>query len=103
MFAEDSLFSDQIEKSFELQTKDSCHQIWTVLSSFPRQQCTGDFLPLGVRRRGDEEIWFSTIPYDCHGIVVELPHLSRAADEGTRKNNSSADIGEVRSIAGHIF
>src|SRR5436305_9402413 len=75
------LFLDESKQSLELELKNSCYQIWSILCCLVRQQSLGDFFPFWIRCHRDKKIRFFTISYDFHSIVIQLPHLPRTVDE----------------------
>ena len=57
-----------------------------------------DLRPQRIASHGDEEVGIASTSDDRHGIVIELIHIPRAADEGRGQDDSLADVSWIYAI-----
>ena len=90
-------FADIMQNGFGLQIENSCHQIWTISSSLPWQECFLDFWPLRVGSNCNKQISCSKSSIDSHGVLTELEHTPGSTNEGRGKDSMLSNIPQVKA------
>ena len=99
-------YHEVAEEGLELEVENTRDDIGTVSCRLPREELTGNLLPLRVRGEGEEQVGPADARDDGHGVQIVLLHEPMRAREGGWQNhrpaNRSVTWGVVCQSVSHV-
>ena len=89
--AEELAGAEVAEEGLELEEENTRDDIGAVSRRLPREELTGNLLPLRVRGEGEEQVGPAEARDDGHGVQIVLLHEPMRAREGGWQNHRPAN------------